>query len=112
MIMSEYDLGEPLVNPAAPDVAVLQVASDGNSSLYQVQVNAVPVAELQMEVLCGHSALVELRRDGIWIDEVLIANPLVNGELHNAHLEIAYMLRRHYPNANVTWHTRGLNVEH
>lgn len=100
-----------LLHDLGPEIHILQLASDGGSSLYQVQVNGIPEGELHMETLdSGYFALVRYERKGERLGHVRI-NIVEEGWLFKAHRIIEEMLRAHYSNASIGWYTRGANVE-
>lgn len=99
-----------LSHDMGPMVHVLQLGSDGGNSLYQVQVNGVPSAELFMNPQDDQSARVRLHSDNKILDDVLIRT-IGDGWVAESHKRVNEMLLRYYPGAIVEWHTRGNNVE-
>lgn len=98
-----------LPHDVGPSVAVLQFASDGGSSLYQVQVNGRPDTELHMSPYDDQSAMVRLISSipgGAALDGVLI-RIVGDGWVAEAHRRVGEMLIKFYPGAIVTWFTKG-----
>jgi succinylglutamate desuccinylase len=87
-----------------PDVSVLQFASDGNESLYQVQVNMVPDAELHVKLI-GQIAIVDFKQNN-GPEESLQLSMMHANWISQAHADIEVMLQRYYPGANFNWFTK------
>jgi hypothetical protein len=93
-----------------PMVDVLQIGSDGGTSLYLVKVNEIPRFELHMIPLDSPVASYEVQLRPVSskaiIDRIEIR---ALGELwkHTARIQVAFMLQRRHPNAVVSWYTRG-----
>jgi hypothetical protein len=91
-------------------VDVLQISSDGNESLYQVQVNRVPWYEMHM-IAGSVSAQVELRKYGHMLTIDTVEFFLDDGWLPRARMQVARMLQNRHPNAIVSWYTRGAQTD-
>lgn len=97
------------------DLHVLQIGSDDDCSLYQIQINGRPEAELQMESLRGVKGMrtkyasVRLLKDGKICDVVCV--PEVLGRQNNAHKLVEQMLREHYQFSEVVWYTKGSHAK-
>jgi hypothetical protein len=102
----------PLFNQSQGQlVDVLQLGSDGGSSLYQVQLNGNPDTDLHMTPYDDSTAQVRLIHNGAMLNSCVIRTVGDNWR-KEAHRRVEVMLKKHYRDgAIVTWHTRGPDIE-
>lgn len=94
-----------------PDIQIMEIVSDGGSSLYQIQVNGVPDGQLQLEHdATGDFASVVYKQLGNVINGILVATA-EKGWWWKARKDVEQFLGNYYRDAIVNWYTRGAYVE-